>query len=397
MTLANIRNLFIGFAVLFLLWGCTADEPEVVEAERVEIQEISASTNSNEVPVFSVDASWPKPLPNDWILGQVAGIAVDSQDHIWIIHRPRTLTEHEAGAVQNPPATGCCVPAPSILEFDQAGDVISAWGGPVWNQATAQWDEPEDGWPAQEHGIFVDYEDNLWVGGNAENDHVVLKYRPDGERIMMLGEWNETGGSNDPDHLGRPADVHVDPLTNEVYVADGYGNRRVIVFDASSGEYKRHWGAYGNAPDDSLELGVYTPEAVPFESFWGPVHSVNISNDGLVYIADRVGNRLQVFNKDGSFVREGIFAEWTIVQGSAWDIEFSNDPEQTWIFIADGANMKVWIMRRDSLEIVSSFGTGGRQAGQFNWVHNLTMDSSGNLYTAEVNTGKRIQKFSPAQ
>ena len=164
------------------------------------------------------------------------------------------------------------------MEFSQEGDVLRAWGGPVWNQDTAVWDEPADGWPQQEHGIFVDHEDNLWIGGNGANDHVVLKYSPDGERLLMLGQWNETRGSNDPDYLGRPADVYVDPETNEVYVADGYGNRRVIVFDADSGEYKRHWGAYGNVPDDSIELGDYDVNADPHESFRSPVHAVRISH-----------------------------------------------------------------------------------------------------------------------
>ena len=393
MILRTVRILTSGIA-LSLIGGCAPDAPgDAAGAGVTSALGTAAAAVSGQVPAYEVDASWPRPLPNDWILGQVAGIAIDSQDHVWIIQRPRTLTAHEAGAVQNPPPTDCCVPAPSIMEFSAEGDVLRAWGGPVWNQETAEWDTPADGWPEQEHGIFVDHEDNIWIGGNGADDHVVLKYSPDGERLLMLGQWNETRGSNDPDHLGRPADVYVDPDTDEVYVADGYRNRRVIVFDADTGEYKRHWGAYGNTPDDSIELGDYDADADPHESFRNPVHAVRISNDGLVYIADRAGDRLQVFNKDGSFVEEGLFAAWTSIQGSAWDIEFSNDPEQTWVFVADGANMKVWILRRDGLEVSGSFGHGGRQAGQFNWVHNLTADSDGNLYTAEVNTGKRIQKF----
>ena len=256
---------------------------------------------------------------------------------------------------------------------------------------SAGWDSPED-WPTQEHGIFIDHEDNVWVGGNGSSDHVVLKFTPDGEHLLTIGQWNETRGSNDTQRLGRPADVTVDIETNELYVADGYGNRRVIVFDANTGEYRRHWGAYGNVPDDTADISNLSFQNPSWHS---PVHAVRISNDGLVYVADRGGSRIHVFDKDGTFVQEGVFAPWTIVQGSAWDIELSRDPEQQWIFAADGANMKVWILRREDFEVVGSFGHGGRQAGQFNWVHNITADSFGNLYTAEVNTGKRIQKFVP--
>jgi DNA-binding beta-propeller fold protein YncE len=303
------------------------------------------------------------------------------------------LTAHEAGAVQNPPPTDCCVPAPSVLEFDQEGNLLQAWGGPTWDQQAASWIEPPDGWPEGEHGIFVDHEDNVWIGGNGPNDHVVLKFSRGGKRLLTLGQWRETRGSNDHTHLGRPADMFVDASSNEVYIADGYGNRRVVVFDATTGAYKRHWGAYGHAPDDALALGDYDPATAPDPSFRSPVHAVRISNDGLVYVADRAGNRIQVFQKDGGFVTEGLFGAWTLLQGSAWDLEFSGDPDQTWVFVADGANMKIWILRRSTLEVAGSFGRGGRQAGQFNWVHNLTADSRGNIYTAEVNTGKRVQKF----
>lgn len=392
MNLGKIGVSTQGIALSVLLAGCA---PDSSDAPGDTAGAGVTNAQGTDVPAYTVDATWPRSLPNDWILGQVAGIAIDSDDDVWIIQRPRTLTAHEAGAVQNPQHTDCCVPAPSIIEFSREGDVLRAWGGPAYNQENAEWDVPADGWPEQEHGIFVDHEDNIWIGGNGANDHVVLKYNPDGERLLQIGEWNETRGSNDPDHLGRPADVYVDASTNEVYVADGYGNRRVVVFDATTGEYRRHWGAYGNPPDDDIELGDYDVDAPTHESFRSPVHAVRITNDGLVYIADRAGNRLQVFDKDGNFVEEGLFAAWTSLQGSAWDIEFSNDAEQTWVFVADGANMKIWIMRRAGLEVVGSFGHGGRQAGQFNWVHNLTADSDGNLYTAEVNTGKRVQKFRP--
>ena len=403
-----------GLGMLLWLAGCSNDEPAMSGAEDSAASTEDSATSIEDsatsiegaantqadspdaAPQYEVDPSWPRQLPNRWSLGQVSGIATDSQDNIWIIQRPRTLNEHEMGAAQNPPMHDCCMPAPSVIAFNQAGEVIRAWGGPTWDQEQGEWVEPADGWPAGEHGIFVDYQDNVWIGGNGMSDHVVLKFTPEGERLLRIGEWQTNMGSNDTRHLGRPADITVDPETHEVYIADGYLNRRVIVFDADTGEYKRHWGAFGNVPDDSIDNTVYLPDADPMQVWHNPVHAVRIANDGLVYVADRQGNRIHVFNKDGSFVKEGRFATWTIGgQGAAWDIEFSRDPEQRWLFAADGANKKVWIMERDTLEVVSSFGHGGRQAGQFEWVHNITADSFANLYTSEVNTGKRVQKWVP--
>ena len=395
-----------GASLLLCLAGCSSEEPvadmadqaagdaaEMPAAEAVAAADGGSATT--ETPQFEVDPSWPMQLPNRWTLGQVSGIATDSQDNVWIIQRPRSLTEHEMGAAQNPPWHDCCVPAPSVIAFGPAGEVIRAWGGPTMDQETGEWVEPED-WPANEHGIFVDYQDNVWIAGNGMSDHVVLKFTPEGERLLRIGEWQTTMGSNDPQTLGRPADITVDPETHEVYIADGYLNRRVIVFDADTGEYKRHWGAFGNVPDDTVDTSEYLPDAEPLQAWHNPVHAVRIANDGLVYVADRMGNRIHVFNKDGSFVQEGRFAAWTIGgQGAAWDIELSGDPQQQWLFAADGANKKVWILQRDSLEVVGSFGHGGRQAGQFEWVHNVAADSFGNLFTAEVNTGKRVQKWVP--
>tara|TARA_B100000029_G_scaffold515338_1_gene621833 strand:+ start:4186 stop:5457 length:1272 start_codon:yes stop_codon:yes gene_type:complete len=410
MTSKYLFSLGTCCSLALILAGCSSENsgPNISQAQAPSANTAPTTDmgSSDGAPQFEVDISWPKQLPNDWILGQVSGIAVDSQDNIWIIQRPRSLTAHELGAVQNPPATDCCYPAPSVIAFNPAGEVIQAWGGPTWNQEQsvldtsygsanivdpAGWDLP-DNWPTQEHGIFIDHEDNVWIGGNGSSDHVVMKFTTEGEHLLTIGQWNQTSGSNDTQHLGRPADVTVDIETNEAYIADGYLNRRVVVFDANTGEYKRHWGAFGNIPNDTVDISNLSPVN---ESWHNPVHAVRISRDGLVYVADRGGSRIHVFNKDGTFVQEGVFAPWTIVQGAAWDIELSSDPDQQWLFAADGANMKVWILRRDDMEVVGSFGHGGRQAGQFNWVHNITADSFGNLYTAEVNTGKRIQKFVP--
>jgi hypothetical protein len=186
-------------------------------------------------PRFIVDPFWPKPLPKKWILGQVAGVAVDAQDHVWIIQRPKTLSEDEKGASLNPPRNECCVPAPPVMEFDSEGNLVQAWGGPG-----SGYD-----WPENEHGIFVDAQSNVWLAGNAEKDAHILKFTRDGRFQMQIGKPGMSKGDADTQNLNRPADVRVDPTTNELFVADGYGNHRVIVFDAATGRYKRHWGANG--------------------------------------------------------------------------------------------------------------------------------------------------------
>jgi len=334
------------------------------------------------VPNYVVDPFWPKPLPNNWIIGQVSGVAVDKDDNVWIVHRPNSITNIEAAAAQEPPLADSCYPAPPIIQFDPEGNVLRAWGD----------DAAVDRWPNTWHGIFIDHESNVWFGSNGREDQVVIKSTMDGKRLMTLGVWGETGGSNDLQRLGQPADITVDAATNEVYLADGYGNRRVIVFDATSGAYKRHWGAYGGRPEDG-ELPPYDPATGPERTFRNPVHAVRIANDGLVYVTDRIGDRIQVFQKDGTYVKEVLVAPKTLGMGSAFDVDFSPDPAQTWLFMADGMNKKVWILERSSLEIVGHFGRGGRWAGCFEWLHNVCSDSRGNLYTAEVNTGKRVQKF----
>lgn len=352
----------------------------------------SPAAFAQNAPQFQVDASWPLDLPSDWILGQVSGIAVDNNDHVWIVHRPRSLANTEMGMVLAPPLASCCRPAPAVLEFDEEGKVIQGWGGPQWNVDAQAWDVSDPAWPQSEHGIYVDDAHNVWLAGNGENDHVVLKYSNTGELLLTIGRVGETGGSNDTARLGRPADIAVDMAAREVYIADGYLNRRVIVFDSETGSYKRHWGAFGNRPDDSVPA-PYQPGGEAAQQFRGAVHSIELSADGFVYVADRSSDRIQVFNKDGSFVKEATIAPATLDMGSAWDMALSKDAAQQWLFMADGQNMKVWIIDRQQMTEVAAFGRGGRQAGQFNWVHNIATDSQGNLYTAEVNNGRRVQKF----
>jgi len=350
------------------------------------------------VPAYEVDADWPKRLPNDWIIGQVAGIDVDDDDNIWIVHRPHSLTAQEAGAIQNPPITLCCVPAPSVLQFDREGNLLQAWGGPYWNRETSSWvdDSPGQVWPSNEHGIKVDSEGNVWLAGNGEGDQI-LKFSNDGsELLMIIGDLDRSEpyrvDSNNTRKLARPAEIDLDEEAREVYVADGYGNRRVIVFDMDTGAYKRHWGAYGNRPDDA-PMVEYSEELAPAQQFRGPVHSVRLSEDGLLYVADRTADRIQVFRKNGDFVEEALLAPWTLANGSVWDVEISPEPGQPFLFVADGANKRIWILERETLEPVGEIGSGGRNAGYFDWVHNLAIDSAGNIYTSEVNEGKRVQKF----
>jgi len=384
-------------------------------------------------PRFEVDPMWPKPLPNHWIIGQTIGVSVDSNDHIWIVHRAAALERMETYAAANPPAAECCSPAPPVLEFNEAGDLIEHWGGPGQGYD----------WPDSNHGILVDYKGNVWIGGNGRgtapggagaargagagagaaagagrageaataggdaaflplpgragasapyHDNMILKFTQDGKFLMQIGKPNQSKGSNDTENLKGAAKMFVDAKTNELYVADGYGNHRVIVFDAETGKYKRHWGAYGNKPDDT-PLGRYNPSEPPAQQFRNPVHCAELSNDGLLYVCDRPNDRIQVFKPDGTFVKEIIIAKNTLGDGSVWDIAFSKDSQQKYIFLADGSNEKIYVIQRDSMEILTSFGDGGRQPGLFYAVHSIATDSKGNIFTTETYRGQRVQKF----
>ncbi len=334
-------------------------------------------------PRYAVDPYWPKVLPGNWQLGAVAGVAVDRRGHIWIIHRPGSLSDDEKAASFNPPRAECCVAAPSVVEFDAEGTVLRSWGvtGTGYD------------FPRREHGIYVDAQDNVWIAGNHEQDHQVLKFSADGQFLLQIGKAGQTGGSNDTRLLGKPAHMEVDAAANELFIADGYGNRRIVVFDATTGAYKRHWGAYGSRPDDSKT--TYNPAAPPSRQFGSPVHCVRLAQDGLVYVCDRENNRIQVFRKSGEFVREIFIAPQTLLIGSVWDMVLSTDAAQTYLYVADGANNRVHVLRREDGTEVSSFGRNGRMAGQFHWVHNIAIDAKGNIYTAEVDTGKRLQRFVP--
>ena len=360
-----------------------------------------------QVPTFRVDPFWPKPLPNRWILGAVAGVAVDSRDHIWITHRPATLQPNETRSIWKA--------APPVLEFDADGTLISSWGGPASLPRRSGSAEAGYDWPQYEHGIYVDDKDNVWLGAGGDKDAHVLKFTRDGKFLMQIGKPGQGKGSNDTANLGAPANLVVDAAANELYVADGYVNHRVIVFDATTGAYKRHWGAYGNVPDDGFFTragevlpgpfrGVvqnenrpsqYDPNGPPSPQF-RIVHAVRISKDGLVYVCDRTNNRLQVFTKAGKFLREVVINKDTLGSGSVWDVGFSTDPAQTFMYINDGTNQLIYVVHRETLQVVSTFGRHGHQAGQFYGAHVLAVNSKGDLFVGETYEGKRLQKFTYA-
>jgi len=397
-----------------------------------QVQPNVAEANRGDTPKYSVDPSWPRALPHKWQIGAVPGIAVDKHDNVWIVQRPRTLTSDERGASDFEPGTppaldgaarpqgaisDCCLPAPSVIQFDSKGRVLRAWGGPADPEfgtggPGSKCEEPKCQWPNTEHGIYVDHNMNVWLGG--QGGGAVLKFTQNGTFLLQIGRRqppvrnsNDTnGGVNGTPLLAQPADMEVDPETNELYIADGYTNLRVIVVDAVTGMYKRRWGAYGQNPINDAPTPPYIKNQAPSPNFANPVHAVRITKDGHVYVADRVNNRIQVFDKKKvgnpcvpagvgtcGFLGEFFVERDTLGPGSAWDVDVSHDRRQKYLFNADGSNQYVWTLLRETGDILGRFGRNGRNAGQFHWVHNLAVDSRGNIYTAEVDTGKRVQKF----
>ncbi len=366
--------------------------------------DVSAQTKPaarREVPQFQYDKTWPKPLPNVMKVGQVVGVSVDSRDHIWIVQRPASLKGSETEAADgnygglSGAISGCCRPAPPVIEFDQAGEMVQTWGGP---QAGVDWPTPgpksADSFygsaPFGERGIHVDFNDNVWLGADGPGDAQILKMSRFGRKILQIGKKGQSKGSNDTENLHGAAGLAVDPATNQVFVADGLHNRRVIVFDAYSGKYLRHWGAYGKRPDDSVPTKVDAPDVNSAQ--FGDVHCLALSHDKLVYVCDRVNNRIQVFRTDGTFVKQGTVAPKTL-GGTTYGIAFSSDPQQRFAYVADGTNEKVWILDRDSLETIGSFGAGGHWGGAFTTAHSIATDSKGNIYVGETWEGKRVQRF----
>jgi hypothetical protein len=370
------RNLYIGLIFVALIGALG------VAQGALEKKAAAQAKGTVMAPRFEVDPMFPKPLPNHWYLGQTIGLGIDANDHVWIVHRPDSVSGPTEAAADD--KTGeCCSKAPPVLEFDQAGNLLRHWGGA---------DGEGYQWPLSNHGVTVDHKGNVWIGGNGRGDSHVLKFTQDGKLLAQFGKKGLPVDSNSTEHFGQVAKVFVDPKTNEVYVADGYGNKRVAVIDADTGKFKRYWGAYGNKPDDT-PIGRYNPDEPLIKQFRTPVHCAELSTDGLVYVCDRPNDRIQVFKADGTFVTEKQIAPRTLGDGSVWDIAFSKDPQQKYMYLCDGKNEKIYVMDRQSLEILTSFGDGGRQPGQWYAVHSIGVDSKGNIYTTETYQGRRLQKF----
>ena len=331
---------------------------------------VASEVQGGGVPKFEVDASWPD-MPNDWVTGQVSSVTVDSNDVVWVLHRPRTVGEDQG------------TPAPPVIAFEKDGTFVRAWGG----------DAEGYDWPANEHGIHVDPDGNVWVGGNSaapESDDMLLKFTPEGELLLQIGGRARSGGNDDTASPMRPAESFVHG--GEVFVADGYGNRRVVVFDAETGEYKRMWGAFANEPiDTSVSTGEPDDRGGP--SQFGIVHGIEVSSDGLVYVADRGNSRVQVFDLDGTYRTQGFVNRGAESASTVAGLAFSPDAGQRFMYSADQGNSHIHVIDRATLEVLDTFGTNGAAPGEFQALHHLDTDSDGNLYTAEAQRGRRAQKL----
>ena len=355
-----------------------------------------AAEASKAYPKFEVDPLWPKQLPDNYIMGDLAGIGIDAQDHVWVITRQKTLDPTDyLGAEKMPPSSVCCRHAPAVIEFDPDGNMVQGWGGPYTPTDTGATFE----WPDHEHGLTIDYKGNVWICGNGKvadkgiDDNQCLKFSKTGKFLLQIGHSGKSKGSFDTENLNHPSQVAVWQKTNEVFISDGYVNRRVAVFDNDTGKFKRMWGAYGKAPDDKAPRERTFEGPLPQQ--FNLVHGIKISNDGLVYVSDRQNNRIQVFTLEGKFVKEGFIQRGTRnVRGTSYSTAFSADPEQRFLYDADLANFKVRVLDRQTLQEIpgAAFGHGGPYPGQFNQLHIIATDSKGNLYTTEA-IGGRVQKW----
>ena len=362
----------------------------------------AAAQNSSGVkyPTFEVDTNWPK-LPNNWVMGNVSKIVVDKHDNVWLIHRPRTVPADKT-------------PAPPVVELDTNGKFVQAWGG----------DGEGFDWPDAEHNVFVDYKDNVWISGSSpsgqsktkRSDDMVLKFTNSGKFLMEIGGRTVSKGSTDPKSVNKPGDLFVWPKANELFVSDGYGNRRLVVFDADSGAFKRMWGEFGKPPEDDANSGgpgasgghagtsdtaeggggarpALDTEGDGSPKFASPVHGVLVSNDDIVYVVDRSNRRVQLFTPEGKYLKQMFINRAGPASGSASGLAFSPDKDQQFLYISDYGNSHVVVVDRKKLEILYQFGKRGATPGDFQGIHHIAVDSKGNLFAAEVAPGARAQRF----
>lgn len=349
-------------------------------AQTANAKPAPGSPTADNLPIYEVDPTWPPTLPNNWILGDIRGLFVDDNDHLWIIHMPSSLTPQEIGAAVEPPISDCCFPAPPVLELDPEGNVLRTWGGPGEGYT----------WYDAEHGIYIDHYGFVWTG--TSNGFHVMKFTQDGKHVLTIGEPGINKGSDAPDHLGGPANFYVEPKTNEIFIADGYRNKRVVVYDAETGKYLRHWGAYGNPPDDTYEY-EYPVNMDNLPQQYSTLHGIVGTKDGLIYVADRRGNRIQVFRQTGEYLMERFVRPETGGSGSSFSLQLSRDPEQSILYLMDGTNQRVWLLRREDLKILDRFGKPGRQSGEFIRAHMISIDSKNRMYTGEAGNGRRMQRW----
>ena len=345
---------------------------------------IAQQSSTLRPPMFEVDPAWPT-VPNNWVLGEVTSVSVDSKDHIWVLHVPQSIPEAQRSNA-----------APPVLEFDAAGKLLASWGA------------PSDGapWPGREHGIFVDANNFVWIGGRAGwprqttpgvSDDMIVKYTMAGKFVMQIGKSGQGKGNTDKENVRQATDVFVDTSAKEVYVADGYGNKRVVVFDSENGTFKRAWGAFGNPPPETMAPNPATPQ--PQTTPDGPPdfglpHAIKVSRDGTVYVADRINNRIQMFTTAGKFLRQVRVTNdgGTVVPVPA-GFAFSPDQKQQFLYVVDSGLMRIVIFDRQTMAQIGAVGMRGKGAGEFDIVHHMAADSKGNLYTAEIVTNRRAQRF----
>ncbi|HUI82546.1 MAG TPA: hypothetical protein VLY24_31705 [Bryobacteraceae bacterium] len=469
MTLTDIRIAALA-AISAAALGAQSPNSAVEALQKAKvlerIAEATPATHNKNAPSFVLDPAWPKPLPHNWIVGDIGGIFVDRHDHIWVYHRPRSLGSTDSGMqseagkdAKGRPISplgfarpygqlaGCCTPAPSVLEFDKAGNLVQAWGGPGDPGFLEKKCRQQDGcvWPAREHGIYVDHNDFVYIAGNGQarnfhgqypwapsfgNDSHLLKFKTDGTFVLQIGtagakgpNSNDTnGGVNGTPEPYWPADMTVDPKTNLMYIADGYGNRRVLIVDAGTGKYVGHFGAYGQnpvagengaGPGEDVGEGTsswpaeYKRGEMKPKFFRSPVHCAKLASDGQLYVCDRSNNRVQIFkaseagkvcaNPEGEVGKCGFVGEIHVAPqtaaGTSGTVNFSTDPKQSCMYIADLTNDTIYIVNRQNLEEMGRVGTGGRQAGELHWPHVVAADGDGNLYTGEVDGAGRVQKY----
>ena len=372
------------FSVLFILVGCQSPKKD------------------SSAPTFTLDPLWLK-LPEGQVLGRLRGIAVDDNDHVWLVHKVAAIARAREGQILLAAEKGlaeCCVGAPPVMEFDSNGNFVQGWGGPG----------DDFDWPRGIHGIHIDHTGHVWIAGEDPRDAMILKFSKSGEFVLQIGKAqpdhvfalkDELGwvfpaetSNEDKTNVGRAADIRVYPPTNELFVADGYGNHRVVVFDADTGAYQRHWGAYGNTarndvPDPPNDARGTGPGATQFQV----PHDIAISDDGLVYVADRGNNRIQVFNLDGSFVTEQFIAKKTAAMfPSVMSLALSSDEDQQFLYVGDSGNGRIRVLERESLTELGKFGRLGMYPGQFVVLHNIRTDSQGNIYAGDLRQGV-VHKF----